>query len=110
MQTSPRIFRDHELHWHGFCNIAGFRQLNEGFGDGLGGAAPGAIPTNAVITAVNIPRKYRPPSIPKVGSCSRSTARRDFQLAKEANEARAFEVPTWHEHELDASWAVSLDN
>ena len=76
----------------------------------VGGAAPGAIPTNVVITAVDIPRKYRPPSIPKVGSCSRSTARRYFQWAKEANGARAFEVPTWHEHEPDASWAVILDN
>ena len=54
----------------------------------MGGAAPAAIPTNAVITAVDIPRKYRPPLILKVGSCSRSTARRDFQLAKEANEPR----------------------
>ena len=65
---------------------------------GLGGAAPGATPTNAVITAVKIRRKILPLSFKHVSSDARATPRRDFTGAYEA--ARACEVPTWRAHAL----------
>ena len=77
---------------------------------GLGGAAPGAMATNAVITAVYFRRKTLPLSFPHVSSDARPTRRRDFKGAYEAKEARACEVPTWHDHAFMATRAVNDDH